>query len=217
MNNIVLVDKPKGITSFKAVGLIKKKYGAKKAGHAGTLDPMATGLLIVGLNEGTKKLKEYVGLDKTYEAEILLGQSFDTGDIEGELLEEGDATHLTEEGITKAVISLVGKNILEVPKYSSMKQGGESLHKKVRRGEGIIIPKREMVVHNAVVIGIKQEEGKTFVEATFYVESGVYIRSLAEEIGKRLRVPASLSNLRRTRVGGFSVSDAEQIDSSCLS
>lgn len=213
---IILVDKPEGITSFRLLGELKKtlceeghalKQAPKgcKLGHAGTLDPMASGLMVVGVGTGTKKLKEYVGLDKTYEAEILLGVRTDSGDVTGEVVEETRSVSSTEDDVKKELEEMVGVLRLPVSKYSAMKQGGEPLYKKARAGKRFIIPLRDMEVHSVTCISYDVETH--VVKVTFEVGSGTYIRSLAEELGRRLGVPATLKKLRRTKVGEFSVAD----------
>lgn len=197
------------MTSAAVVAVVKRVLQAKKVGHAGTLDPLATGLLIIGVDEGTKLLANYLKLPKTYEAEILLGEKRSTGDLEGEVIEAGEVSNLLPEDAKQAVLSMVGKRTLPVPVYSALKRGGESLYKKARRGERVEAPLREMVVRSARYGDIsKGTAGKIVMRATFDVESGVYIRSLAEELGRRLGYPATLAGLRRTRVGEFRVEDA---------
>lgn len=229
---IILIDKPKGITSFDVIRRLRDRFGKVKMGHAGTLDPLATGLMIIGVGKGTKRLKEYVGLPKTYEAEILLGVGTNTGDMEGEVVErvnisqlrfggvedsrfpEGRSRKDFQEEIKKTVESMVGKWILPVPKYSATKQGGEPLYKKVRRGEKVIIPKREMEILESRFLNLESRDEKFFTKAEFIVSSGTYIRSIAEEVGRRLGVPGALAELRRTKVGEFDVCDAMNIGES---
>lgn len=213
---IILVDKPKGASSFGALGLLRKKYGLEKRlklGHAGTLDPMATGLLIVGVGKGTKTLKNYVGLPKTYVAEVLLGIQTDTGDITGVTVksEKLKVESLKTEGIKEVVGGMRGKWILPVPVYSATKQGGKPLYKKAREGRKLIQPNREMEIYQSEVKSVKFKDEKVFVEVEMEVSSGTYIRSIAEEIGRRLNVPATLANLRRTRVGEWGVENAIRV------
>lgn len=209
--NIFLADKPSGISSFRMVGQVKKELNVTKAGHAGTLDPLASGLMIIGVNEGTKKLKEYVGLSKEYVAEILIGTKTTTGDTEGEIIEEVTVADLDEAVVTEKLQGMVGVLRLEVPRYSAMKQGGQPLYKKAREGRDFIVPIRDMEVFEAELQNISCEKGKCVATGRFFVESGVYIRSLAEEFGARLGYPATLQNLRRTKVGEWSVEMAEYI------
>jgi len=208
MKDLLLIDKPKGITSFDCIRILRKKLGIKKMGHAGTLDPLATGLMIIGLNEGTKKLNDYLKLPKTYLATIRLGIKTDTGDLEGKVVVQEEVKELLLEEIKEAGASLIGENELEVPKYSAIKKNGKALYKYAREGQEVEVPIKKMVVNEAKVISYNHPD----IEIEFDVESGVYIRSLAEELGRRLNAPATLVDLRRTRVGEFRVEEAELLD-----
>ena len=214
LENILLINKPKGITSFDVIRILRRKLGIRKIGHAGTLDPIATGLMIVGVGDGTKKLKDFISLPKSYEAEIILGIKTSTGDLDGNIIKEDCAdlsAGLKSETIKKTVEGMAGNIILPVSAYSAMKQGGESLYKKARRGDKLIIPKREMEIFKAELVDVIS--GNTFVtiKTRFDVGSGTYIRSIAEEIGKRLGTYASVKELRRVRVGDYNLEDAEDV------
>lgn len=206
---IILADKPAGITSFEAVNLVKKKVGAKKAGHAGTLDPLATGLLIIGTERKTKNLGDFSKLPKRYEAEILFGVKTDTGDIDGKILLEEKPPEISESKIKKALAGMQGELLLSVPAFSAIKKNGVPLYKYARRGEKIEVPERKMTVFEAKLLAT--EPVKNLVKVSFYVSSGTYVRSLAEELGKRLGTVATLKNLRRISIGDFLVEDAEKI------
>ena len=221
MEDILLIDKPAGITSFDVIRKLRRKLGVQKLGHAGTRDPMATGLLMVGVGEGTKKLQEYLKLSKVYEAEVLLGVRTDTGDREGKILErlEGEKVRRLKEGeIQKVLELLVRKIVLPVPRYSAIKVGGKRLYAMARKGEEFEPPKKEMEVVRLVFRGIKNEESGIrgegigiVVKFEVEVTSGTYIRSLAEEIGRRLGVPSTLWSLRRTRIGEFTIENAHKL------
>lgn len=220
MKEIFLIDKPKGITSFDVIRRLRRELGGKKIGHglrlklghAGTLDPLATGLMIIGAGEGTKKLAEYLKLPKTYEAEILLGEKRTTGDVDGEIIEAlTELLDIEDRVIKKALTGMIGTLLLPVPVYSAIKRDGEPLYKKARRGERVEVPSKEMEVRSAVVDKITRNKNRIHVYAVFDVGSGTYIRSLAEELGARLGVPATLANLRRTRIGEFDIADAQQL------
>ena len=212
VSTLILLNKPEGITSAKAVERVKHVLQAKKAGHAGTLDPLATGLLIIGINEGTKALTRYLKLPKTYEAEILIGESTTTGDREGEVAEKKVVKDLPKDATKKALESMVGFLNLPVSAYSAIKQKGVPLYKRVRRGEQVELPIRKMEVRSVECGAISSYSRDTYlVKATFDVGSGTYIRSLAEELGKRLGYPAHLHALHRTRIGGFDIKDAEEL------
>lgn len=202
---ILFVDKPKGITSFDVIRKLRKELQIKKMGHAGTLDPLASGLMIIATDSDTKKLKDYLGLPKVYEVEILIGESRTTGDMEGEIVEKKEVTKL--ENVEEVLESLVGNINLPVPKYSAIKVGGQALYKKARKGVEFTVPIMTMTINRADLKAIK---GNVLI-VEFDVESGTYIRSLAEEVGKRLGYPAVVKELRRTSIGEFSVEDAREI------
>ncbi len=259
-SDILLIDKPKGITSFDVIRILRKQYNsehndkAPKMGHAGTLDPAATGLMIIGVGNGTKLLKDYIGLDKEYVAEILLGEKRSTGDMDGEVIESCVVPALAVREVERQLNAMVGTLRLPVSAYSAMKKGGVPMYKRAREAQKIgelvkIVPWRDMEVRDATMINItpptntainrsvywgfggevsdekKETEDseidkdalvskvgeKQIVSIRFEVGSGTYIRSLAEELGNRLGYPATLYNLRRTRVGDFSLTDAQNL------
>ncbi len=210
-NDILLVDKPEGITSFDVIRRLRKNLKIKKMGHAGTLDPLATGLMIIGVGPGTKKLKYLIGLDKVYDAEILIGVKTDTADVSGNILEDIEVFSIDEKKVKNILDSIKGENILPVPIFSAIKRGGEALYKKARRGEVFDPPKKKMLVYNADFLSMHSFKNKIVLRVRFHVASGVYIRSLAEKIGEELSLPATIKSLRRVKVGCFEVSDAYKI------
>ncbi len=215
--NLLLIDKPSGITSFDVLRKLKKKLGKDpkpivgqvKLGHAGTLDPRASGLLLVGVGDGTKKLRDLIGLPKVYIAEILLGTKTDTGDMDGKIIEEKEVPKLSEKEIVSALNELLGDNIYEVSLYSAMKRKGKPLYKYAREGKEVTKPKRVMTVVRADLI--TWIPGIQVIEVGFEVGSGTYIRSLAEVLGEKLGTVATLRNLRRISVGDYKVEDAQKI------
>jgi len=232
MKDILFIDKPAGITSFDVIRRLRKKLGLVKMGHAGTLDPMATGLMIIAVGDATKKLQDYLKLPKVYQAEVMLGIKTTTGDKEGKIVEKLLISHpeFLKGSAENALQSIVGKIVLPVPMYSAIKVDGKRLYARARKGEVFNTPKKEMEVVRLVFQGMRNmeygiESGKpSFAKAMegkqesgvvvkFEVEvtSGTYIRSLAEEIGRRLGVPATLWNLRRTQIGKFRIEDAEKL------
>ncbi len=228
---MLLIDKPVGISSFGVVAAVRRATGVKKVGHAGTLDPLASGLMLVlvGKDE-TKQASELLGLNKSYRAVVRIGESRTTGDLEGEIVTRATiSNNVTRETLQKALKAMVGTMILPVPAYSAMKQGGQPLYKKVRKKQRFILPMREMTVHVAELKGLQEvvlwdvpDMPRRGYEATvlFNVESGVYVRSLAEELGKRVGelldveggYPATLSALRRLTVGEYDINDAQTLD-----
>lgn len=216
---ILLVDKPSGITSFDVIRILRKKLNIKKMGHAGTLDPLATGLMIIGVGSGTKKLSGYIKLDKEYIAEILVGERRSTGDMEGEVVEERGVEEIfSAEKISSTLTSMLGTLELPVSAYSAIKKDGVRMYKRARKAEKTgdtvkDLPIREMKVYEAELMGMESSTvngaKRLVVKVRFKVGSGTYIRSLAEEFGRRLNYPATLKNLRRTKVGEFDVLQAK--------
>lgn len=203
----MLVDKPKGISSFSVVYQVRKKLGVKKVGHAGTLDPRATGLLILGIGAGTKKLHEYLKLPKVYEAHILLGKRTDTGDLDGEVVEEKPVSTLSREYIEKILKSMEGELELAVPFYSAIKREGRPLYAYARKGIEVELPIKTMLVSDTKLLDF---QGDT-LHVHFAVGSGTYIRSLSEELGRRLSTVATLADLRRISIGDFKIENASQL------
>lgn len=219
--NIILVDKPAGMTSFDVIRYLRSYTGVRKFGHAGTLDPAATGLLLLGVEAGTKQLSQYLHQDKVYEAEILLGQSRTTDDMDGTVLELQPQITLTEATIIAAVASLVGEQTLPVSSYSAIKRDGVPMYKRARQAEQTgtqvtDVPTRTMRVHKAQYHALRsvvmEEDTFLLVSVTFSVAAGTYIRSLAVELGRRLECPATLYGLRRTQLGEFTVDQAVSLE-----
>jgi len=217
MDNIVLVDKPLGITSFGVVARMRRILNVKKIGHAGTLDPLATGLMILGVGPGTKKLTELVKLDKEYIAEIRVGEKRSTGDLEGEIVEEKNVTEFADTTARDILQTMVGILTLPVSAYSAIKVDGVPMYKRARKAEktgvGVTdVPVRDMKVYEAELEGCYLAHTRAVVRVRFSVGSGTYIRSLAEEFGRRAGYPATLQYLRRTKVGEFRIEDAKTLE-----
>ncbi len=217
IEDIILVDKPKGITSFDVIRRLRRILNIKKIGHAGTLDPLATGLMILGVGPGTKKLTALVKLDKEYIAEVRIGESRTTGDLEGDIIEEKAVTELAEVVVRTALDGMCGVLTLPVSAYSAIKVDGVPMYKRARKAEetGDVItdvPIRNMRVDAAELVSLVVENNRAVATVRFAVSSGTYIRSLAETLGERLGYPATLQNLQRTKVGEFDLKQAKQID-----
>jgi len=220
-NNMLLIDKPVGISSFGVVAAVRKATGVKKVGHAGTLDPLASGLMLVLVGrEETKQAGKLLGHSKAYEATVRLGERRSTGDLEGEVLESVDLAKITrvtlEDGLKQALKEMQGTLRLPVPAYSAVKQGGQRLYSKARKGQEIVLPMRDMLVHKAELLELTRvtlESGLIAYEVRvlFDVASGVYIRSLAEELGDKLGYPATTAALRRISIDKYSISDAQSL------
>ena len=210
---ILLIDKPKGITSHDVVAMVRRQLGTKKVGHAGTLDPMATGLMVVGVDSGTKLLSHLFGLDKQYLATIRLGQSTRTDDAEGEVLSEADASRITKEQIQIEIDKLIGE-IDQVPSsVSAIKVDGKRAYDLVRSGEDVELKTRRVKIYRFQLISEITRVGK-FLEFDVLVDcsSGTYIRALARDMGASLGVGGHLRELRRTMVGEFRIDDASSPD-----
>ena len=216
MEEILLVDKPLGMTSFDVIRVLRKKLGIRKMGHAGTLDPLATGLMIIGVGAGTKKLSEFIKLDKEYIAEVLIGERRSTGDMEGVVLEVVAVDALDEELVRTTLHEMEGVLTLAVSAYSAIKKDGVPMYKRARKaeksGEEITeLPVRDMHVYEAKLLQTEKKKDRVVLTVEFRVGSGTYIRSLGEELGRRLGYPATLQSLRRTKVGEFDIKDAVQL------
>jgi tRNA pseudouridine55 synthase len=217
--HILLIDKPKGITSFDVIRRLRRARGIIKMGHAGTLDPLATGLMILGVGPGTKLLSDFIKLSKEYVANVLVGERRSTGDMEGIVLEEKEVTSLDRRVVEEVLTSMIGTLELPVSAYSAIKKDGVPMYKRARRAEktGEVVtdvPIRNMEITHAQLEALTCEGGRCTLTIRFSVGSGTYIRSLAEELGRRLGYPATLSDLRRTKVGDFRVEDAEHLKDS---
>ncbi len=208
---ILLVNKPKGISSFDVIRKLRKKMGIRKMGHAGTLDPLASGLMIIGFEEGTKSLNEYLKLDKSYIADILLGRQTDTGDMEGKIINEAKVYFIEEDYIKNLMDAFNGDLNLMPPKYSAIKKDGKALYKYAREGEEVLIEPRKMTVYKSKFLDWGETSEGFVLRVSFDVASGVYIRSLVEKIGELLGVPATLYDLQRTKIGKFDLKNAIEL------
>ena len=210
---LLLADKPGGITSHQVVSRARRALGTKKIGHAGTLDPMATGLMILGVERGTKLLGHLTGMDKTYEATIRLGVATNTDDAEGEPTAAAGATLASVgAGIAAGVAALTGP-IEQVPSsVSAIKVNGQRAYALVRRGEEVALSARPVTVSRFDVLDVREGtgDGVTVVDLDVVVDcsSGTYIRALARDLGAALGVGGHLTRLRRTRVGPFTLAHA---------
>ncbi len=209
---VLLVDKPGGMTSHDVVARARKALGTRKIGHAGTLDPMATGLLILGVESATRLLTFIVGLDKTYEATIRLGASTDTDDADGEIETVTDAAAVGAGEITTAIADLTGE-ISQVPsRVSAIKVGGRRAYDLARAGEEVELAARTVTVSRFDVIERRGDDGFVDLDVVVDCSSGTYIRALARDLGAALGVGGHVTALRRTRIGPFGVEGAASID-----
>lgn len=211
MNGIIIVNKPQGFTSQDVVSKIKKILNEKKAGHTGTLDPLATGVLPVLLGNSTKLSKYLVEHDKIYVAKIRLGEKTETGDSEGKIIEEKNVPELSVSKVENVLNSFLGKQMQLPPMYSAIKVNGKKLYEYARNGQTADIPEREIEVYSISLISFENNE----IEFEVKVSKGTYIRTLCEDIAKALGTVGFMAKLQRTIVDRFKIEDSytfEQIE-----
>ena len=208
------MDKPQGWTSHDVVGRMRRIAGTRKVGHAGTLDPMATGVLVVGINKATRLLTYIVGTSKTYTATVRLGESTVTDDAEGEVTATRTAAAVTDAAIRTGVAALTGE-IEQVPSsVSAIKVNGERAYARVRSGGEVKLAARPVTIHRFEVHEIRRvREGEALdVDVTVECSSGTYIRALARDLGEALGVGGHLTALRRTQVGPYTLDQARTLE-----
>ena len=207
MDGIILINKEKGITSRDVVNRVCKKLNTSKVGHTGTLDPIATGLMVLCVNEGLKLVEILTNHDKDYIAKVKLGIRTDTYDITGKVLEEKEV-NLDKEDLIKVLNSFNGEYEQIVPIYSSIKVNGKKLYEYARNNEKVELPKHLVEISNIEIIDFNKDSFTFKVT----VSSGTYIRSLINDIGNKLNIPMTMEELKRTRVGEYNLVDATSID-----
>lgn len=211
-SGLVIVDKPGGWTSHDVVGRMRRLAGTKKVGHAGTLDPMATGVLVLGINRATRLLGYLTHADKEYAATIRLGQTTVTDDAEGEVTGSAPAGHVDEAAVRRVLPAYTG-DIQQVPSsVSAIKIDGVRSYAKVRSGEEVTLAARPVTVSTFELDAVRVEGDVVDVDVRVVCSSGTYIRALARDIGNDLGVGGHLTALRRTRVGGFPLRLARTLD-----
>jgi tRNA pseudouridine55 synthase len=209
---LVVVDKPAGLTSHDVVARVRRLAGTRKVGHAGTLDPMATGVLLLGVNKATRLLGHLMLTEKAYDATIRLGAATSTDDAEGEVQSTASVELLTEDDVRSAAGAFVG-DIEQVPSaVSAIKVDGQRAYKRVRAGEEVTLPARPVTIHDLLVTQVRPAEGCLDVEVSVRCSSGTYIRAIARDLGAALGVGGHLTRLRRTAVGPFGLADADTLD-----
>jgi len=208
----VIVDKPTGWTSHDVVGRVRRLAGTRKVGHAGTLDPMATGVLVLGVGRATRLLGHLQLADKEYVATVRLGQSTITDDAEGDVVSTTPAGHLDAETITAAMGPLTG-SIEQVPSsVSAIKVEGQRSYARVRAGEDVDLPARPVTVEAFELGEVRRLDDLVDVDVRVVCSSGTYVRALARDLGAALGVGGHLTMLRRTRVGHFDLASAHTLD-----
>jgi tRNA pseudouridine55 synthase len=209
---LVVVDKSVGMTSHDVVGRCRRIFGTRKVGHAGTLDPMATGVLVVGIERATKILGLLTTTDKAYAATMRLGQTTSTEDAEGEVLQTVSSDAVADAQIGEAVAALRGE-IAQVPSaVSAIKVGGQRAYKLAREGQAVELAPRNVRIHRFDVLDIRRHDDLVDVDVEVDCSSGTYIRALARDVGAAVGVGGHLTALRRTRVGRFGLDQARTLD-----
>ena len=209
MQGLILLDKPKGITSFSAVSAIKRKANEKRVGHTGTLDPMATGVLPIFLGRATALSSLLLDADKRYIATVKLGIATDTDDITGNIISEKEV-NITSDELGQALNSFVGVIRQRPPIYSAIKKDGVRLYKLAREGKETEIPEREIEIFSIKLL--KELDYQNEFQIEVHVSKGTYIRSLARDIGEFLGCGATLTELRRTYASGFDIKECIELD-----
>ncbi|CAB4995581.1 unannotated protein [freshwater metagenome] len=211
-DGFLVVDKAGGMTSHDVVAVARKALGTRKVGHAGTLDPMATGILVLGFGNGTRLLQYITDGDKSYIATIVLGASTVTDDKEGEVLTSTDASKVVDAEIEKILKAMIGTIAQRPSSVSAVKVDGERAYDRVRAGEKFELEARNVTITQLNILAIRHLEETTEVDIEVICSAGTFIRAIARDLGESLAVGGHLSALRRTRVAGFTQEDACSFD-----
>ena len=210
-HGFLVVDKEPGMTSHDVVAIARRALGTRKVGHAGTLDPMATGVLVLGFNNGTRLLQYITDGDKSYQATIVLGVSTITDDFEGEVIATVDASAITDEQINAELGSMRGTFMQRPSSVSAVKVDGERAYDRVRSGETVVLASREVTISRLDILQIRRSKKRVEIDVEVTCSAGTYIRAIARDCGDGLKVGGHLSALRRTRVAGFTTTGAASI------
>ena len=210
-HGFLVVDKEPGMTSHDVVAIARRALGTRKVGHAGTLDPMATGVLVLGFNNGTRLLQYITDGDKSYQATVVLGISTVTDDFEGEVIATVDASAITDEQINAELDTMRGTFMQRPSSVSAVKVDGERAYDRVRSGETVVLASREVTISQLDILEIRRIEKRVEIDIEVTCSAGTYIRAIARDCGDMLKVGGHLSALRRTRVAGFTTTGAASI------
>jgi len=214
MNGFLLIDKAGGMTSHDVVAMARKKLDTKKVGHAGTLDPMATGVLVLGVGIATRLLTYITDGKKTYEATILLGKSTHTDDKEGDLTFTADqavVSKISDDQIKDELAKFIGDIKQRPSSVSAIKIDGKTAHARVRAGESVEIAEREITIYELITKEIRHTADAIEVEITVTCSAGTYIRAIARDLGDKLKIGGHLISLRRTLVSPFSIEQCQSV------
>jgi tRNA pseudouridine55 synthase len=207
-HGFLVVDKEPGMTSHDVVAIARKALGTRKVGHAGTLDPMATGILVLGFNNGTRLLQYITDGDKSYQATVVLGAATVTDDVEGEVISTADTSAITDAQIHDELSKMRGTIMQRPSSVSAVKIDGERAYDRVRSGEEVVLPSREVTISQLDVLAIRRLEKGIEVDIEVTCSSGTFIRAIARDCGDALNVGGHLNSLRRSRVAGFGLDRA---------
>ena len=210
-HGFLVVDKEPGMTSHDVVAIARRALCTRKVGHAGTLDPMATGVLVLGFNNGTRLLQYITDGDKSYQATVVLGVSTVTDDFEGEVIATVDASAITDEQIHAELDTMRGTFMQRPSSVSAVKVDGERAYDRVRSGETVVLASREVTISQLEILEIRRIEKRVEIDIEVTCSAGTYIRAIARDCGDTLKVGGHLSALRRTRVAGFTTTGAASI------
>jgi tRNA pseudouridine55 synthase len=211
-DGFLVVDKAPAMTSHDVVAVARKALGTRKVGHAGTLDPMATGVLVLGFGNGTRLLQYITDGDKSYTATIVLGASTITDDREGEVISEVSAAHISDEEIKSGLAKMVGEIQQRPSSVSAVKVDGERAYDRVRAGEVFELAARTITISSLDILEIRRLGARVEIDIDVTCSAGTFIRAIARDLGSDLQVGGHLSVLRRTRVAGFPISQAISFD-----
>jgi tRNA pseudouridine55 synthase len=211
-DGFLVVDKAAGMTSHDVVAIARRALNTRKVGHAGTLDPMATGILVLGFNNGTRLLQYITDGDKSYSATIVLGASTTTDDHEGEVIATTDASAIDEADIKRVLGAMVGEIMQRPTNVSAIKVDGKKAYDRARSGEEFELPARKVTISQLDILDIRHRELTTEVDVEVTCSAGTYIRAIARDLGAELKVGGHLNVLRRSRVAGFTLDNATNID-----
>jgi tRNA pseudouridine55 synthase len=208
MDGFLVVDKAPAMTSHDVVAVARKALGTRKVGHAGTLDPMATGVLVLGFGNGTRLLQYITDGDKSYIATVVLGAATVTDDQEGEVIYEADGSNISDEQIKSGLSKMVGEIQQRPSSVSAVKVAGERAYARVRAGEVFELAARTITISSLVVLDIRRSGTRIEIDIDVTCSAGTFIRAIARDLGDDLSVGGHLSSLRRTRVAGFAIDQA---------
>jgi tRNA pseudouridine55 synthase len=211
-HGFLVVDKQPGMTSHDVVSVARRSLGTRKVGHAGTLDPMATGILVLGFNNGTRLLQYITDGDKDYSATIVLGAATVTDDAEGQVISTADASVITDQQIKEVLAKMKGVIFQRPSSVSAVKIDGERAYDRVRSGEEVVLPSREVTISSLEIIQIRRLGDRIEIDIEVTCSAGTFIRAIARDCGDSLGVGGHLNSLRRTRIAGFGLDRAVTLD-----